>query len=80
MHPLSLAPQRRAKEGDALVENFCDLTRLIRSIQRLDGNPDCFGSVENSCERTGCAWRKYCLTTVGRGGLSGETADETAHR
>jgi len=42
-------------EGGALGENFCDLTRLIRSIQRLEGNPDCFGIVENSCERTGCA-------------------------
>ena len=67
-------------EGGALGENFCDLTRLIRSIQRLEGNPDCFGTVENSCERTGCAWREYCRTPLGRAGLPGETADETAHR
>jgi hypothetical protein len=79
-HPLSLTPQRRAKEGGALVENFCDLARLIRSIQRLEGNPDCFGTVETSCERTGCAWREYCLTDLDRAGLPGETADETAHR
>ena len=56
-------------EGGALGENFCDLTRLIRSIQRLEGNPDCFGTVENSCERTGCAWREYCLTPLGRAAL-----------
>jgi len=80
MHLLSLAPQRRARESGALVENFCDLTRLIRSIQRMEGNPDCFGTVENSCERTGCAWREYCLTSLGRAGLPGETADKTAHR
>jgi hypothetical protein len=67
-------------EGGALGENFCDLTRLIRSIQRLEGNPDCFGTVENSCERTGCAWREYCRTPLGPAGLPGETADETAHR
>jgi len=67
-------------EGGALGEDFCDLTRLIRSIQRLEGNPDCFGTVENSCERTGCAWREYCLTPFGRAGLPGETADETTHR
>ena len=48
MHPLSLSPQRRVKEGGALVENFCDLTRLIRSIQRREGNPDCFGTAENA--------------------------------
>jgi len=80
MHSLSLAPQRRAKEGGALVENFCDLTRLIRSIQRLEGNPDCFGTVDNSCERTGCAWREYCRTPLDCEDLPGETADEIAHR
>jgi len=80
MYSLSLATQRRAKEGGALVENFCDLSRLIRSLQRLEGNPDCFGTVENACERTGCAWREYCLTPLGRSDLPGKTADETAHR
>jgi hypothetical protein len=60
MHALSLAPHRRAKEGGTLVENFCDLPRLIRGIQRLERHPDRFGTVENSCERTVCAWREYC--------------------
>jgi hypothetical protein len=34
---------------------------LIRSIQRLEGNPDCFGTAGDSCEQTLCAWREYCL-------------------
>jgi len=63
-----------------LVENFCDLVRLIRSLQRLEGNPDCFGTVENSCERTECAWREHCLTPLDRKGLPSETVDKTAHR
>jgi hypothetical protein len=63
-----------------LAENFCDLTRLIRSIQRLEGNPDCFGTMQNSCERTGCAWRQYCLAARDRSASSGEMADETAQR
>lgn len=67
-------------EGVALGENFCDLTRLIRSIQRLEGNPDCFGTAENTCERTGCAWREYCLTPFGCADLPGEAVDETAHQ
>jgi hypothetical protein len=52
---------------------------LIRSIQRLEGNPDCFGTVDNSCERTGCAWREYCRTPLDRADLPGEKADEAAH-
>lgn len=62
-----------------MAEDFCDLTRLIRSIQRLEGNPACFGTVENSCERTGCAWREYCRTPLNRADLPGETDDETVH-
>ncbi len=42
-------------------EDFCDLVRLIRSLQRLEGNPECFGTAENSCEHSLCAWRDYCL-------------------
>jgi len=38
-----------------------DLTRLIRSVQRLEGNPDCFGSACKSCERQDCTWREYSL-------------------
>jgi hypothetical protein len=42
-------------------EDFCDLARLIRSIQRLEGNLDCFGAAGDFCEQTLCAWRGYCL-------------------
>ena len=38
-----------------------DLTHLIRSMQRAEGHSDCFGTVEGHCDRTDCAWRKYCL-------------------
>jgi hypothetical protein len=43
------------------AEDLCDVARLIRSIQRLEGNPDCFGAARDSCEQTLCAWRQYCL-------------------
>ena len=34
---------------------------LIRSIQRAEGNFDCFGSASGYCDQTGCTWRPLCL-------------------
>jgi len=41
--------------------NSLDITRLIRSVQRIEGNPDCFGKADGNCDRLDCAWREYCL-------------------
>ena len=41
--------------------DFLDVKALIRSIQRAEGNPDCFGKAIDNCDRLGCAWRHYCL-------------------
>jgi hypothetical protein len=49
-------PQKGAKMRD-----YCDITALIRSIQRAEGNPDCFGRAGVKCNRLDCAWRDYCL-------------------
>ena len=38
-----------------------DLAHLIRSVQRLEGNPDCFGKAIDTCDRLDCIWRDYCL-------------------
>jgi hypothetical protein len=40
--------------------NFLDLTALVRSIQRAEGNIDCF-RVKNDCSQLDCSWRSYCL-------------------
>jgi hypothetical protein len=40
---------------------FLDVKALIRSIQRTEGNPDCFGKATDTCDRLDCAWRRYCL-------------------
>jgi len=42
-------------------KNFLNLTQLIRSIQRVEGNPDCFRRSGEWCENLGCSWREYCL-------------------
>jgi hypothetical protein len=42
-------------------EDICDLTRLVRSLQRLDGVRDCFRSGQTACDGVGCVWKDYCL-------------------
>ncbi|MCK4391188.1 MAG: hypothetical protein KAV83_13230 [Desulfobacterales bacterium] len=44
-----------------LEKNFLDVTNLIRSIQRAEGNPDCFRGAQGYCDQLDCAWRPYCL-------------------
>ena len=50
---------RRKEAG--FKDHSLDLTHLIRSIQRLEGHPDCFHSANGYCDRLDCAWRVYCL-------------------
>jgi len=49
-----------ARDGN-LKNDFLDITALIRSIQRAEGNPDCFMKEEDECDRLDCSWRLYCL-------------------
>lgn len=35
---------------------------MIRSIQRTEGNFDCFGSaIDGYCDQQQCSWREDCL-------------------
>ncbi len=54
-----------------------DLCRLIRSIQHIEGNPDCFGRSDGSCDRTDCCWRSYCLK-ISREGVQQKAAGKAA--
>ncbi|MGM0452503.1 MAG: hypothetical protein ACQERN_05010 [Thermodesulfobacteriota bacterium] len=43
-------------------KNMVDVTSLIRSIQKKEGNTDCFRRPERfACQRKDCAWRLYCM-------------------
>ena len=42
-------------------KHFLDMTALIRSIQRAEGNIDCFQRERVNCDQVDCAWRSYCL-------------------
>ena len=46
-----------------MKKDFLDITELIRSIQRAEGNDDCFRRSDGFCDRLDCAWRQYCLET-----------------
>jgi len=41
-------------------EKLPDLKHLIKSIQRIEGNPDCFGTIGEACDRLDCAWYTFC--------------------
>jgi hypothetical protein len=41
--------------------SLVDMTVLVRSIQRAEGNPDCFRRGQGNCPEMGCWWRPYCL-------------------
>ena len=55
-------------ESDSM-ENLPDITNLIRSVQRIEGNPDCFGKSDGNCDRLDCAWRELCLKQSQKGRL-----------
>jgi len=56
--------QRKSKKPLLPRKDFLDATALIRSIQRAEGNPDCFRQAQGGCDQFDCTWRKYCLEDV----------------
>ena len=42
-------------------QDYVDLVNLIRSIQRAEGNIDCYRSGWQQCDRMNCVWRDHCL-------------------
>jgi hypothetical protein len=49
------------RKGSESEDYTPDLTHFIRSLQRIEGNPDCFNTAKGDCDRTDCVWRTYCL-------------------
>jgi hypothetical protein len=51
-----IAKEKGIKVGNMKKEN------IIRSIQRAEGNFDCFGTARSGvCDQMNCLWRKDCL-------------------
>lgn len=51
-------------------KDFLDIPALVRSIQRAEGETDCFRRHKGYCDRLDCQWRRYCLKdeTLSAGG------------
>ncbi|MBI5005736.1 MAG: SAP domain-containing protein [Nitrosomonadales bacterium] len=46
-------------------------TKLIRTLQLVEGNFDCFATASNfECDRMDCCWREDCFDAVRKGELS----------
>jgi hypothetical protein len=58
--PESMTPSSIQMKNEK-VKNYLDIITLIRSIQRAEGNPDCFLKGNSDCDQLNCAWRAYCL-------------------
>jgi len=51
-----IAKEKGIRVGNMKKEN------IIRSIQRAEGNFDCFGTaISGVCDQMNCLWRKDCL-------------------
>ncbi len=42
-------------------KSLVNITDLIRSVQRTEGNQDCFKKHQGACAEIECEWRPYCL-------------------
>jgi len=42
-------------------KSYLDIATLIRSIQRAEGNLDCFQMGVIDCDQVDCKWRASCL-------------------
>lgn len=49
------------KDNTFQRDNLPDIPHLIRSIQRIKGNPDCFGMIAEDCLSSTCCWYELCF-------------------
>ena len=52
----------RAIAKDKGVSKYYKLNKsaLIRAIQKMEGNQECFGSNPSECNQANCLWREDC--------------------
>lgn len=48
-------------EKRSVRKSYLDIPALIRSIQRSEGNLDCFQMGMIDCDQVDCKWRAFCL-------------------
>ena len=56
---------RAIAKGKGVVAGKMGKAELIKSIQRAEGNSDCFaGRPISECDQINCLWREDCETAV----------------
>jgi hypothetical protein len=60
-HEKRVTPLPTNGEPSPKRTNSVDMMALIRSIQRVEGNSDCFRRGLRECPEMECSWRPYCL-------------------
>ena len=58
---IQLQKKMGIKDGFNSKPNYVDIVNLVRSIQRVEGNIDCYRRGVESCNRMNCVWRDHCL-------------------
>jgi hypothetical protein len=56
------SPKAPLKQISAQAHSLLDTTAMIRSLQRSEGEEDCYRRGREICDRTECPWRRYCLS------------------
>jgi hypothetical protein len=58
---IQLLEKRGIEDAFNSKPNYVDLVKLVRSIQRAEGNIDCYRRGLQECDQMNCAWRDHCL-------------------
>ena len=58
---MRLLEKMRIEDAFNSKPNYVDLINLVRSIQRSEGNIDCYRRGRRECDRLNCYWRDHCL-------------------
>lgn len=53
--------EKKARSLNIQNPNRYSKTDLIHTIQRAEGNTECFGAIKDNCPHTNCCWRRDCL-------------------
>lgn len=57
---------REIARSKGLQPGKAEKAELIKTIQRQEGNFDCFATAHAGvCDQTGCLWREDCIAVAG---------------
>ena len=68
LYKIQLLETMKTEDTFNTKPDYVDLVNLIRSIQRAEGNIDCYRRGRQQCDRMSCVWRDHCLEASPRRG------------